>query len=102
MDSELVEVDRRRAPTPDSATWDVHEDAEIELLGGDGFLDEVDAVDEAWAPGQPPPGLPAEEVLHVHAWPEREVSPDDLDIDELDRDRLALALDELVEDETTE
>lgn len=88
----------RRGPTPESATWDVHEDAEIELLGEEGALDEVDVLDENWAPGQLPPGLPAEEVLHVHSWPDPELSADDLDIDDVDRDRLELAPDELFED----
>ena len=88
-----------RIPTPDSATWDVHEDAEIELLGSAETLDEVDLLDANWAPGQPPPGVPAEEVLHVHRWPERQDSADDLDLDDTERERLALAADELVADE---
>lgn len=87
-----------RIPTPASATWDVHEDAEIELLGEEGTLDEVDVLDANWAPGQPPPGLPAEEILHVHSWLSPGGSPDDLDIDDVDRDRLELAPDEIVED----
>ncbi len=87
-----------RLPTPDSATWDVSEDAEIELLGSAEALDQVDLLDANWAPGQPPPGVPAEEILHVHRWPEREDSVDDLDLDDTERERLAPALDELVED----
>ncbi len=88
-----------RIPTPDSATWDIHEDAEIELLGSPDFLDEVDVIDANWAPGQPEPGMPAEEILHVHRWPAGEDSADDLDLDDTDRERLALAADELVEDD---
>ena len=91
-----------RLPTPPSATWDVHEDAEIELLGTVDSLDEVDVLDANWAPGQPPPGVPAEEILHVHRWPEQEDSPDDLDLDDTDRERLAFATDELFEDDETD
>ena len=107
MEPERIPAQRRRSvashgrtPTPESATWDVHEDAEIELLGEEGALDEVDVLDENWAPGQPAPGVPAEEVLHVHAWPDPGLSADDLDIDDAERDRLELASDELLEDET--
>lgn len=88
--------DRRdREVTSESATWDVHEDAEIELIGDREPFDEVDVLDESWAPGQLPPGLPVEEVLHVHAYTEREPSADDIDLDETTRERLALAPDEL-------
>jgi hypothetical protein len=87
-----------RLPTPDSATWDIHEDAEIELLGSPDSLDEVDVLDANWAPGQPEPGVPAEEILHVHRWTEGEDSADDLDLDDTDRERLAPATDELIED----
>lgn len=87
--------------TPDSATWDVEEDAEIEVLGDDHEpVDVVDLVDESWAPGQPPPGVPGDEVLHVHRLTEGEPSADELDLDESARDRLGLAPDELVEGET--
>jgi hypothetical protein len=86
--------------TPDSATWDADEDAEIELLGDHEPVDVVDLVDESWAPGQPPPGVPGDEVLHVHRLTERESPADELDLDELVQDRLALAPDEFVEDET--
>ena len=60
----------RRAKTPDTATWDAREDAEIELIGDREPFDEVDLEDENWAPGQPPPGVPVEEVLHVHVFDE--------------------------------
>jgi len=83
-----------REATPDSATWDVHEDAEIELIGDREPFDEVDVVDEAWAPGQPPPGMPIEEVLHVHAYADREPTADDLEVDETTQERLAIAPDE--------
>ena len=86
---------RDREVTPESATWDVHEDAEIELIGDREPFDEVDVFDESWAPGQPPPGLPIEEVLHVHAYTDREPSADDIDLDETTRERLALASGEL-------
>jgi len=47
-----------REATADSATWDVLEDTEIELLSsGNEPVDVVDVVDESWAPGQPPPGF---------------------------------------------
>jgi len=85
--------------TPETATWDVQEDTEIELLGDHEPVDVVDVVDEAWAPGQPPPGVPGDEVLHVHPLTEREPSADELDLNEVARDDLALAPDELFEDE---
>ena len=45
----------RRTERPDSATWDEHEDAEVELIGDCEPFDEVDLIDESWAPGQPAP-----------------------------------------------
>jgi hypothetical protein len=99
MDSEVTghppNGDRDREEATGSATWDVHEDAEIELIGDRVPYDEVDVVDEDWAPGQPPPGIPIEEVLHVHELTEREPSPDDLELDETTQERLAIARDEL-------
>lgn len=85
--------------TPDSATWDAREDTEIELLGDEESVDVVDVVDENWAPGEPPPGVPGDEVLHVHLLTEREPAADELDLTEVAQDRLALAPDELFEDE---
>lgn len=88
--------------TPDSATWDTHEDAEIELIGEHEPFDEVDLADESWAPGQPPPGMPVDEVLHVHSLTEREASADELEVDEEARDDLDAASDEMFEDEEGE
>ncbi|MGZ6969616.1 MAG: hypothetical protein ACXVKN_17970, partial [Acidimicrobiia bacterium] len=71
-----------REATPDSATWDVQEDAEIELLGQDepvDVVDVVDVVDERWAPGEPPPGIPGDEVLHVHPLTGSEPPAEELD-----------------------
>ena len=80
--------------TPDSATWDVQENAEIELLGNDHEpVDVVDLVDESWAPGQRAPGVPADEVLHVHVLTEREPPADELDLNQIAQDRLAPAPD---------
>jgi hypothetical protein len=91
-----------RGITPESATWDVHEDAEIELIGDGEPFDEVDVIDEDWAPGQPPPGMPIEEVLHVHSFTDREPSADDLDVDEITQELLAIAPDELFAGEDDE
>jgi hypothetical protein len=88
-----------RQVMPDSATWDVQEDAEIELLGDVEPVDVVDVVDESWAPGQPPPGVPGDEVLHVHELTEREVPADELEVGDRAHDDLALAPDELFEGE---
>lgn len=88
--------------TPDSATWDTHEDAEIELIGEHEPFDEVDLADESWAPGQPPPGMPVEEVLHVHSLTEREAPADELEVGEEARDDLDAASDELFEGEEGE
>ncbi len=86
--------------TPDSATWDVQENAEIELLGTDHEpVDVVDLVDERWAPGQPAPGVPEDEVLHVQVLTEREAPADDLDMDQGARDRLMPAPDKPSEGE---
>jgi hypothetical protein len=91
-----------REATPDSATWDVGIDQEIELLGDHEPVDEVDLVDERWAPGEPPPGVPGDEVLHVHLLTESEPPAEELDISERARDDLALAPDELFEGEEGE
>ena len=85
----------RDGATSESATWDVQEDAEIELIGDREPFDVVDVADENWAPGQPPPGMPIEEVLHVHAYTDRAPSADDLELDETTQERLAIARDEL-------
>jgi hypothetical protein len=74
--------------TPDSATWDPSEDSEIELLGDHEPEDVVDVVDESWAPGEPPPGVPGEEVLHVRPLTEHEPPADDLEISTAERDEL--------------
>ena len=87
------------ASTPDSATWDIRENAEVELLGDAENVDEVDLVDENWAPGQLPPGVPVDEVLHIHSMMEREPSADELDVNETAHDRLDVAADELFEGE---
>jgi hypothetical protein len=91
-----------RESTPDSATWDVQEDTEIELLGDDESVDVVDVVDESWAPGEPPPGVPGDEVLHVHPLTGRELPADELEVNDVAQDRLAVAPDEIVEDEEVE
>lgn len=85
--------------TPDSATWDVRENAEVELLGDQESIDEVDVVDEMWAPGQPSPGMPADEVLHIRTFADGERPADELELDDMTEDRLALAADELFEGE---
>jgi bifunctional DNase/RNase len=90
---------KQHAATPDTASWDAREGSEVELIGDQEPLDEVDLVDERWAPGQPPPGMPVEEVLHVHPSQDAEQSVDDLDLDADTRDDLALAADEMLEDE---
>jgi hypothetical protein len=74
--------------TPDSATWDAEVDAEIELLGDHEPVDVVDVVDESWAPGEPPPGVPGDEVLSVHPLTEREPPAEELDMSDAERDEL--------------
>lgn len=66
------------------------EEREVALLGDGEPVDTVDVADEQWAPGEPPPGLPAEEVLTVHPLTavepgaeELELPPDALDALEL-------------------
>jgi hypothetical protein len=71
--------DLPRAATPETSTWDARDDTEIELIGDHEPFDEVDLDDENWAPGQPPPGVPVEEVLHVHLLTEREEAVDELE-----------------------
>ncbi len=93
----------RDTATPDTATWNERVDVDIELLGDGETVDEVDLVDEAWAPGQGRPGVPNDEVLHVHADTDpTEVEPDEIDVDETAHDELALATDELFEGEAAE
>lgn len=58
------------------------ESGEIALLGDEEMIDEVDTIEESWAPGEPSPGLPADEVLQVHSLSAREPSADELDIAE--------------------
>jgi len=87
--------DPLRVTTPDTATWDASDGVEIELIGDHEPFDEVDLDDENWAPGQPPPGVPVEEVLHVHLLTEREVAADELEVEEEAREDLALASGEL-------
>jgi hypothetical protein len=58
------------------------DDATIELLGDAEQLDVVDDREEAWAPGEPPPGVPADEVLQIHVFGEAEPPADDLDLPE--------------------
>jgi hypothetical protein len=52
---------------------------EIELLN-DG--EEIDASALGWAPGEPPPGEPTDEILHVHELTASEPSADLLEIPE--------------------
>ena len=103
----MTAVQRNPAPaTPhtgaeDVGTWDPLEDTEIELLTDDHeAVDVVDLADESWAPGQPTPGMPEDEVLHVHVLTEREQGAEELELDDTARDDLALAADELFEGET--
>ncbi len=56
------------------------DNAEIALLGDQETIDEVDAIEESWAPGEPSPGLSADEVLQVHSLSTREPSADQLDV----------------------
>ena len=65
---------------PAAAATDDVEAGEIELLGDPENLDVVDELDERWAPGEPAPGIPADEVLTVHALTETELSADQLGI----------------------
>lgn len=88
-----------RETTPDSATWDAQDGAEIELLGDHEPVDVVDVIDESWAPGEPPPGLPGDEVLHIHPLTGHEPAADELEVNQVAQDRLALAPDELFEGE---
>lgn len=70
--------------TSGSESRDADEGAEIELLGDGEPVDEVDPVEETWAPGEPPPGVPIDEVLHVHPLTAAEPSADLLDVPEDD------------------
>lgn len=97
------DVAARDAATPDTATWNERVDIDVELLGDREPVDEVDVRDESWAPGQGRPGIPNDEVLHVHADTDPvEVEPDELDVDEAAHDDLALAPDELFAGEDEE
>jgi hypothetical protein len=96
-------VAARDAATPDTATWNERVDIDVELLGDRDSVDVVDQVDESWAPGQGRPGLPNDEVLHVHADTDPvELEPDELDVDETAHDELELAADELFAGEDDE
>lgn len=96
-------VAARDAATPDTATWNERVDIDVELLGDREPVDEVDLADEAWAPGQGRPGVPNDEVLHVHSDTDPvESTPDELEVDETAHDELALAADELFEGEDDE
>lgn len=61
-------------PPDDLATSGREQPEEIELLS-DG--EEIDATEKGWAPGEPFPGEPLDEILHVHPLTELE-SPADL------------------------
>ena len=77
-------------------------EAEVDdIVAEPDYLD-VDVIDEDWAPGQPPPGMPIEEVLHVHSYTDREPSVDSLDVDEITQELLAIAPDELFAGEDDE
>ena len=54
--------------------------AETALLGDIESMDEVDTTDERWAPGEPSPDLPADEVLRVHTLSNHEPTADVLDV----------------------
>lgn len=98
--AELRGGERPHGATPDTATWNERVDTDVELLGEHDPVDEVDLVDEGWAPGQGRPGVPNDEVLHVHAEDDPvELQADELELDEAARDDLALAADELFEGE---
>jgi hypothetical protein len=53
---------------------------EVALLGDGEPVDEVDVAEERWAPGELPPGLPADEVLGVHTLTESEPPAEVLDV----------------------
>jgi hypothetical protein len=72
-----IPTDRDRGLGTASTSSD---DATIELLGDAELLDVVDDNEESWAPGEPPPGVPAEEVLRIHVLGEAEPPADDLDL----------------------
>lgn len=101
---------RNRAPgpgragsTPDTATWNERVDVDVELLGEHEPVDQVDLVDANWAPGEGRPGVPADEVLHVHGEDDTaEVIADELEVDELAAEELEPAPDELFEGEAGE
>jgi hypothetical protein len=93
-------VAERDAATPDTATWNEKVDVDVELLGDRDHLDEVDLADESWAPGQGRPGVPNDEVLHIHADSDPvELTADELELDETTHDDLELAADEFFEGE---
>lgn len=68
----------RDDPGPEES--EEEESREIALLGDHETIDEVDTIEESWAPGEPSPGLPADEVLRVHPLSAREPSADELDV----------------------
>jgi hypothetical protein len=71
-------------PDPDEDTsaaesWASGENGEVELLDDGEPVDAVD-IEDSWAPGEPPVGLPADEVLRVHALTASEPPADLLDV----------------------
>jgi len=84
---ESPERTRAYVETSGSERSNAGEDAEIELLGDGELLDEVEPDEETWSPGEPPPGVPADEVLDVHPLTEAEPSADLLDVSEDDLER---------------
>ncbi len=70
------------------------ENGEIALLGDGDTIDEVDTIEESWAPGEPSPGLAADEVLQVHSLRAREPSADELEVAEDDARELPAPDDE--------
>lgn len=56
------------------------ENGEVELLDDGEPVDEVDVIEEGWAPGEPPVGFPADEVLRVRELTATEPSADLLDV----------------------
>ena len=56
------------------------ENGEVELLDDGEPVDEADVIEESWAPGEPPVGFPADEVLRVRELTATEPSADLLDV----------------------
>ncbi|MGZ4691899.1 MAG: hypothetical protein ACXVJ7_16755 [Acidimicrobiia bacterium] len=100
---QLSDVEQRDAAAAETATWDERADADVELLGEPEPVDEVDPVEAAWAPGEGSPGVPADEVLHVHPDADPTLAlVDELELDDVVHDELALAEGELFEGEEGE